>query len=614
MGLFSELKRRNVVRVGIAYLLVAWIVLQATDFALQVLGAPDWVLRVFVLAAAIGLPVALVFSWVFELTPDGLKRDADCPPDTQPSNRRKLDYLIMGSLLVAVVYLGWDKFAREQVPAPAKPGEPAFASGPPASSTESSFEKSIVVLPFVNMSADQDNEFFSDGVSEEILNVLARVPELKVAARTSAFAFKGSDAKVADIARELGVNHVLEGSVRKSGNQVRVTAQLIKADDGFNLWSDSYDRELVNIFAIQDEIAGHIAEALKVSLMLAQPGEDNLTGTNSLQAYEFYLKGMSLWHKRGADNLYAAIEAFESAISLDPEFARGWSGLALTWAVLDGYTTVDATVSMLKARQTAQKSLELDPDNSQALVALAQSMRKYEERAESRALFDRAIDMAPSFATAYQWRGRANAVSGRLDMSIADYKKAAELDPRSPVIATNTGWWLATDNQMEVAITATEAVLEWAPDFANAIGQSLMFSLMTRDCELARTHASTLTERYQKPADSVQLYLDYCQREDLLKHQAAVDTFASWGGNIYIYEPSHPALIAPAETHNMLIETGDHEAAFTLMKQLPVESSYGDLWLSGRNTEQGRIYACRPDVQQWMAEQKLQFGVTSNCP
>ena len=265
MSFFEELKRRNVFRVGIAYVVSAWLILQLTDIILNNVEAPPWAFWLVLVILGIGLIFALVFSWVFEMTPEGLKleREVDRSTSITPQTGQKLNRLITGVLALAVVYFVIDKFVvhdheaapREGIAAETEAGQHTTEAPPPATANN---EKSIAVLPFVNMSEDASNEYFSDGVSEEILNALARVRELKVAGRTSSFAFKGQSQDLRTIAETLGVEHILEGSVRKSGDTVRITAQLVKADDGFHLWSQTYDRKLDDVFAIQSEIASQV--------------------------------------------------------------------------------------------------------------------------------------------------------------------------------------------------------------------------------------------------------------------------------------------------------------------------------------------------------------------
>jgi len=286
MGFLQELKRRNVFRMAIAYLVVAWVLLQAVDFALEVIDAPGWILQVFVLAAAVGMPIVLIFSWIFEMTPEGIKRekDIDRTQSITPQTGRKLDRLIMGALALAVVLLLTDRLVNA-----GKPGSDPFSKNEaqissteiekgsdPISDEEKGAESnsitpephalSLAVLPFTAMSSGADDGYFADGLTEEILNSLAQLPELLVTARTSAFSFKGQDLPVQEIAAQLGVRHIVEGSVRRSGERLRVTAQLIRAEDGFHLWSENYDSTEQDTIAVQEDIAAEIAQALDVVL------------------------------------------------------------------------------------------------------------------------------------------------------------------------------------------------------------------------------------------------------------------------------------------------------------------------------------------------------------
>ncbi|HQX23702.1 MAG TPA: adenylyl cyclase, partial [Pseudomonadota bacterium] len=260
MSFFAELKRRNVIRMGAAYLVLSWLLIQVAGQLLPVFGAPEWVMRVLVMSLAAGLVVVLVFSWVYELTPGGLRRESEVPAEQSVTmhTAKRLDHITIVLVVLALGVFAVDRFW---------PGgrDPASAAGAGTSAeapAPASGRASIAVLPFVNMSEDEANEHFGDGLSEELLNLLAKVPELKVAARTSSFHFKGKDSTIADIAKALQVDTVLEGSVRRSGDTIRVVAQLIAASDGTHLWSEKYDRQMSDIFVVQDEIAGHIVKAL----------------------------------------------------------------------------------------------------------------------------------------------------------------------------------------------------------------------------------------------------------------------------------------------------------------------------------------------------------------
>ncbi len=421
MNLFAELKRRNVVRVGIAYALIAWVVLQAADFGLQVIDAPNWILQVFVLAAAIGLPVVLIFSWIFEMTPEGIKRETeiDRSASVAPQTGRKLDraIIIFGVLVIATIAI--ERFW---------PGAETTAqkvSDPISDATQSAYVKSIAVLPFVNMSADADNEFFSDGVSEEILNVLADVPDLKVASRTSAFRYKNSDLAIEDIADELGVNHVLEGSVRKSGNQVRITAQLIHADDGFHLWSETYDRQLDNIFAIQDEIAGNIAQVLQVQLLGA--GKNYTTVQDlSPENYEKFLKARFLLRQRNENAINEAMALTRSVLEENPDFPVGMTQLAEALVQQNSMGEADR---LLEVQQLANRSLTLEPNLAAAHMIKGELAQRNLQPLEAITQLERAIELNPSEPRPHHWMGIILANAGYLDRARRELETAVELEP-----------------------------------------------------------------------------------------------------------------------------------------------------------------------------------------
>ena len=288
MSFIDELKRRNVIRVGVAYAIVAWFLLQISDLVLENIAAPAWVMQVIMLVLGIGFPIVIIFAWAFEMTPEGIKREKDVDRTTSITHKtgRKLDRMIIGVLVITVGYLLVDKLVLQKTPEVIAPVQTAEQSAPVVDDGPS-----VAVLPFVNMSGDEENEYFSDGLTETLLHMLAQLPELRVAARTSSFAFKGQNTDITEIAEQLGVAHILEGSVQKADNRVRVTAQLIKADDASHVWSQNYTRPLEDIFAIQDEIAADVADALGASLLAGTTTVASLA-TSNLSAYDNYLKGM----------------------------------------------------------------------------------------------------------------------------------------------------------------------------------------------------------------------------------------------------------------------------------------------------------------------------------
>lgn len=333
MSLIEELKRRNVVRVGIAYAVVAWVLAQLAEFAFENFGAPDWVLKAFVVVLLLGLPLALFFAWAFEITPEGVRRDRDVDGSAPPprAKHRVLNYVTIAGLAVALGYFVWERQVHRSV------AESAAETAAVAAEQAGPDPRSIAVLPFVNMSSDEEQEWFSDGLTEELLNALARTPDLLVAARTSSFKFKNSTEDVPTIAAALGVAHVLEGSVRRDENRLRVTAQLIRASDGFHLWSQTYDRNPDDVISIQEEVAIEIATALETAMDPDALANMVSSGTRSVKAYNAYLQGLaygiSTINTGDTYTFLSARDAFLRAIEADPEFALAYWELAKFWNV-----------------------------------------------------------------------------------------------------------------------------------------------------------------------------------------------------------------------------------------------------------------------------------------
>jgi len=315
MSFFAELKRRNVIRVAIAYGVIAWVLAQIAEFAFENFGAPDWVLKSVVVILLLGLPIAIIFAWAFEMTPEGVKRekDVDRSASITPQTGKKLDRVIIAVLVVALAWFAWDKFGNSTEPAP------------PVTTEASVSDKSVAVLPFVAMSSGPDDEFFADGMTEEILNSLAQLPELLVTARTSAFAFKGQDIPIQEIAETLGVQHVVEGSVRRSGDRLRVTAQLIRANDGFHLWSENFDSTSADMIEVQENIAEEIAVSLEVVLDENKRDAMRLAGLRDIEAFTAYQKGRDLFERAHGeidqiDGLRRANVYFEQVMEIVPEY------------------------------------------------------------------------------------------------------------------------------------------------------------------------------------------------------------------------------------------------------------------------------------------------------
>ncbi|HSQ69282.1 MAG TPA: tetratricopeptide repeat protein [Steroidobacteraceae bacterium] len=445
----GELRRRNVFRVGVAYAVAAWLLLQVADIVLEAIEAPPWAMKALLLLLVLGWPLALVFAWVFELTPQGLKRESEIDRSDSITHQtgQRLNYLIIGVLVLAVGFLLFDKLVLSK-------REPAAAA-----TTSEPLEKSIAVLPFVNMSPDPDNEYFSDGLSEELLNLLAKVDGLKVAARTSSFKFKGSGADISEIGAALGVATVLEGSVRKTGQQARITAQLINVTDGFHLWSETYDRSLDDIFAVQDEIAGAIVEALKLPLMGTDDSSVTARATRSYEAYDLYLLGRHRARQFSAESFREAIAYFQRAIEADPDYAPAYSGLADAYLGLTNYGDLSMAEAVQKAEQAVDRALQLDPSLAEAWASEGQLLMDQRRVPQALAAFEKAVKLNPNLVYALIEQAAALGRLGRNREAVVVADRAFELDPMSDYVRQQRLIMLAQAGRGE---EVRELALEWA--------------------------------------------------------------------------------------------------------------------------------------------------------
>ena len=576
---------------AVAYLVASWLLLQIVDVLVPILDLPDWVGKLVFLVIVIGVIPVLIFSWAYEMTPEGLKPESEVDHDqaTTLQTAKRLDRVTIILLLIVTGIIMIDRFIPETVDQPVIPSKTLASGALMATAPAEVIGASIAVLPFVNMSADPENEFFSDGIAEEILNVLASISDLKVAARTSAFSYKGTKTKISRIAEELGVTHILEGSVRKSSNQVRVTVQLIKADDGFNVWSQTYDRELINIFAIQDEIAESIAAALKVSLRLENRPAGNLTGTNSIEAYEHYLKGISFWHERTLTSLESARKEFEAAATLDPQFAKAWAGQALFWTVFNAYTNKTVADAHDRARTAARRALSLDPESVESMAVLGLVTKNPSVAFE---YFDRAIELNPSSANTYHWYSVRLAGLGDPEASLAMARKSWNLDPRAPnnslVLALRLSG-LGYDREAE---QITQEMLSYAPEHLFGLRQMLVLKILSGECASARQYGDKLAELLNKKVNSTQVYMDLCQQGNPAVRAAAVKTVLTWPLSAF-YDPAEPNLSGGSSTITLLTELGELDAAWQLLEKYNTLAG-----IRTRITENGISLQCDPRVQK----------------
>ena len=422
MSFFIELKRRNVFRVAIAYIIVAWVAMQIVDVVLNNIAAPDWVFQVLMLFLAIGLPFALIFAWAFELTPEGIKleKDVDRSQSITSDTGRKLDYFVIAVMAVALVYFAFDKFVSSDAP----------------DSTEIVADKeakpaSIAVLPFANMSADKSSVYFSDGLADTVLHMLAQVPDLRVAARTSSFQFRGQSLDIAKIGEQLNVGAILEGSVQKAGEKIRVTAQLIDVTNGFHLWSGTFDRNLDDVFAIQDEIANEVVAALKVSLLGETAERLNLGQTDNVDAYNEYLLAINDLNNISTENLKSAASHLQGAIRLDPQYAQAYSTLGRAYISLNYWGSMSNTEAFAAAREAASRALDIFVDSSEALAVLGLADLNDCNLESAGQLLNKAIENSPNDVVALNYYALYLFQDARPDEAIAIYRQILRLDPLS---------------------------------------------------------------------------------------------------------------------------------------------------------------------------------------
>lgn len=470
---FDELKRRRVPRVLAGYLVIAWAAIQVADTIAPRLGIADWVVTALIVVAAVGLPVALILAWFINLDSSGVRslRVAGA----------------VGVMLLAgvVVY--------------------AAVSGRRLSGSDTL--DAVAVLPFANLSGDPAQEAFADGIAEEILNALTQVPELKVAARTSAFAFKNEKTDVREVARKLGVKAVLGGGVRKSGNQLRITAQLTDGRNGYNLWSQSFERSAGDVFAIQDEIARAIVAALRVRMTDGALPTVKRGGTSNLSAHELYLVGLSHFARRRPADLRRAIELFEQAIAADSTYALAWAGLAKVYAVAPFYLELPIEETARRGRAAATRALQLDPRNAEAHAALGDiAIHADYDFATAESHLKRAIALKPSYMQAWDWLAEVYVATDRMDEAIAAARRAVELDP----IALRSNGLYA--HILSVAGRYDESLAQFAKVFAIdstfmtfrlSYASSLMALNRTSEAAASIRNSAQLEDEYSKELETI---------------------------------------------------------------------------------------------------------------
>jgi len=445
---FAELRRRNVYKVAVAYAVVGWLLIQIGTQVFPFFEVPNWGIRLIVLLIVAGFPIALILAWAFELTPEGIKRteDADLVA-LGVSRKRKWIYVVIiaGALSVGLFFLG--RYT--------------------ASNVANLSAKSIAVLPFENLSRDPDNAYFTEGIQDEILARLAKIADLKVISRTSTQRYKSSPDDLPQIAKRLGVSNILEGSVQKTADRVRVTVQLLNAATDAHLWGETYDRTLTDVFAAESDIAKAIAATLQAKLSGSEQHALAARPTENTEAHQLYLRGRYFWNKRTGADLKKSIDYFNQAIDKDPNYALAYAGLADAYVLLPAYAEASPKDSLPQAKAAAAKALELDSTLGEAHATLANALVAYDLNfAEANREFRRAIELNPNYATAHQWYAESGLVPlGQFDEAIAEARRALELDPLSLVINADLGTTLTSARRYDEAIEQLRRTVEMDPGF-----------------------------------------------------------------------------------------------------------------------------------------------------
>ena len=450
INFFSELKRRNVYKVAVAYAVVGWLLVQVATQVFPFFEIPNWAVRLVVLLLIIGFPIALIIAWAFEVTPEGIKRTEAADAAHERSRGAVWIYIVA---IAAALSIGL--FILGRYTAPNQWSARAELPG-----------KSLAVLPFVNLSGNPDNAYFAAGIQDEIITRLAKIGELKVVSCLTTQRFKSSPDDLPAIAKQLGVANVLQGSVQRTADAVRVNVQLVKAETDTHLWAETFDRKLTDVFQIESDIAKIIAEKLQAKLTGSEERAVSAKPTTDLEAHQLYLKGRYLWNRRTAQNLQKALNYFQEAVDKDPSYALAYTGIADTCALFSVYGAGAPEEYLPRAKAAAEKALALDDSLAEAHASMGLVFYSYFEGARSVKEFERAIELNPNYATAHHWYGRLTLVMlGQLDHAIAEVKRAYELDPVSSIIHSDLGGVNYMARRYDEAIKQLRSTVEMDPEF-----------------------------------------------------------------------------------------------------------------------------------------------------
>jgi len=536
LQIVKELQRRNVFRVTLGYVVSSWLLIQVADVALESFGSPDWVMRTIILLLALGFPIVVFFSWAYEVTPEGIKRESEIDRSQSITHvtGRKLDRAIIAVLALALSYFAYDKYLVPEAPQDA--GEGVVAQVEEELAAENG--KSIAVLPFVNMSGDESSAYFSDGLADTVLHMLAQVADLRVAARTSSFQFRDQALGIAEIGRQLNVSSVLEGSVQKSGDKIRVTAQLIDVSNGFHLWSGNFDRDLNDVFVIQDEIAAEVVTALKLSLLGEAAATLASDRTDDLDAYTEYLLGTEKLGSVNTNNLNAAVQHLQQAVRIDPEYARAYSTLGRAYLEMSDYGSMRREQAMAAAREAASRALDLDPTSSEALAVLGRVALMDNDLDLAGDLLGKAVELSPNDTAAL--------------FAYTRYLRNWKIDRREEALAIGREW-IRRDPLSEEANRTLSNSLNSLDRYDEALELWTNYLLVRPDSQIAHENVSGINklmgnfamaiayniEQFERYPDNADPEFPFDIGEGLLELDMP-DEAAVWFNRAIELDPQHP--------------------------------------------------------------------------
>lgn len=551
---FAELQRRNVYRVAVAYGVVGWLLVQIATQIFPFFDIPIWATRMVIVVLMLGFPVAVVIAWVYELTPQGLQRTDEVAPakSISHSTGRKINFVIIGVLLTVIGIMAWRHYH------------------PAESSLTKNAEKSIAILPFLDISPAKDQEYFSDGITEQIIDSLAHIRGLFVVARTTAFSFKNKNSDIRDIGRQLQVTHVLEGSVRHGKDRVRVAAQLIDVATGFHLWSETYDSTEKDLLSLQSDVARKVAAALKIELHLAENTQLAKPPTQNPEAYDSYLRGRYLLNKRTADAIQKGRALFEQAVAQDPSFALGHAGIADSYILLGKLGAISPAEASSKAWTEVSSALAIDDNLAEGHVSRGILLAEFEWNwTAAEKDYRRALELNSNSASAHHWYGRALGEIGRSDEALREIDAAEKLDPRSPFIRTSKAKILGAAHRYQEAVEECRRALEIDGNFA------LAFSVLAQ----AQLHLQQYPQGIETAKKFVELSKGTGFARLELAYAYAIAGDKTNSEQIVNEVTTGPGPFSPYDMATICAVGGDHVAAFGWLEKAIEQRSVDVVWI-----------------------------------